>query len=62
MTVKTDLRERVRNMILLDYRPIEDSIRIVREKRADKDAAFAVAFEDRDGRPATWTARPVRAP
>lgn len=49
MTAKTDPRERVRNMILADYRPVENSIRIVREKRAGKDAALAVAFEDRDG-------------
>jgi hypothetical protein len=46
---KPDPRDLVRNMILVDHRPFEDSIRIVREKRAGKDAAFAVAFEDRDG-------------
>jgi hypothetical protein len=49
MKVKTDPRDIIRNVILDDYRPVEDSIRIVREKRAGKDAAFAVAFEDTDG-------------
>ncbi len=49
MKVKTAPQDLTRNMILADYRPIEESIRIVREKRAGKNAAFAVAFEDRDG-------------
>jgi hypothetical protein len=39
----------VRNIVLAEYRPFEDSIQIVREKQAGKDAAFAVAFEDRNG-------------
>lgn len=47
--VRTDPRDLVRHLILVEHRPFEDSIRIVREKRAGKDAAFAVAFEDRDG-------------
>jgi hypothetical protein len=48
--VTSDQREFVRAVIAADYRPFDDStIRIVREKQAGKDAAFAVAFEDRDG-------------
>jgi hypothetical protein len=39
----------VRDVVLAEYDPVEDSIKIVREKRAGKDAAFAVAFEDRKG-------------
>lgn len=42
-------RDVARGVVLADYRPIEDSIQIVREMRAGKDAAVAVAFEDRDG-------------
>jgi len=49
MAVRTDPRELVRNLILSDYRPVEDSIEIIREKRAGKEAALAVAFEDRAG-------------
>ncbi len=49
MKAKTAPQDLVRNVIQRDYRPFEKSIRIVREKRAGKDAAFAVAFEDRDG-------------
>lgn len=49
MKVTTDPRDLARNMIIIDDRPFEDSIRIVREKRAGKEIAFAVAFEDRDG-------------
>lgn len=49
MEVQTDPSDLVRNMILVDYGASEDSIRIVREMRAGDDAAFAVAFEDRDG-------------
>lgn len=49
LKVKTVPQDLIRNMILGGYRPFEESIRIVREKRAGKDAAFAVAFEDRDG-------------
>jgi hypothetical protein len=49
MKVKADPRDLVRSVVLAEYRPAGDSIEIVREKSAGKDAAFAVAFEDRDG-------------
>jgi hypothetical protein len=49
VAVKPDPRDLVRNVVLADYRPAEESIQIVREKREGKDAAVAVAFEDRDG-------------
>jgi hypothetical protein len=50
MKVEMEPRDLVRNAVLSEYRPRnEDSIQIVRQKKAGKDAAFAVAFEDRDG-------------
>ena len=50
MKVEMDPRDLVRSAVLSDYRPRdENSIQIVREKQTGKDAAFAVAFEDRDG-------------
>ena len=49
MKVEVQPQDLVRNIVLDEYRPFEDSIQIVREKHAGKDAAFAVAFEDRDG-------------
>ena len=49
MKVRVDPRDLVRDVVLAEYDPFEDSIEIVREKRAGKDAAFAVAFEDRRG-------------
>lgn len=50
MKVKVDPHELVRNVVLTEYGPCEeDSIEIVREKHAGMDAAFAVAFEDRNG-------------
>jgi hypothetical protein len=50
MKVEMDPRDLVRDVVLSEYRPRdEDSIQIVREKKAGKDAAFAVAFEDRNG-------------
>lgn len=49
MKVKADPRDVVRQLILVEHRPVEDSIRIVMEKHAGKDAAVAVAFEDHDG-------------
>ncbi len=49
MKVEAQPQDLVRNVVLAEYCPFEDLIRIVREKRAGKDAAFAVAFEDRDG-------------
>ena len=42
----TDPRDLARDVILVGHRPLEDSIRIVREKRAGKDAALAVDSED----------------
>ena len=50
MKVEMDPRDLVRDVVLNEYSPRkEDSILIVREKKAGKDAAFAVAFEDRNG-------------
>ena len=49
MKMKTDPCDLVRGVVMAEYRPAGDSIEIVREKSAGKDAAFAVAFEDRDG-------------
>jgi hypothetical protein len=49
MMVRSDPRDLVRAVVLADYRPFEASIEIVKEKRAGKDAAFAVSLEDRDG-------------
>jgi|1186.fasta_scaffold104695_2 hypothetical protein len=49
MKVEADPRDLVRNVVVRDYRPMEDSVQIVRKKRSGKDAAFAVAFEDQDG-------------
>lgn len=49
MKVTTDPRCLVRDVVLAEYRPFEDSVEIVREKHAGKDAAYAVAFEDQDG-------------
>lgn len=51
MKVQSDLREQVRAVVLSDYHPATDSIEILKEKRSGKDAAFAVAFENRDGVP-----------
>jgi hypothetical protein len=47
--VKVDPHDLVRDIVLAEHDPFEDSIEIVREKRAGKDAAFAVAFEDHNG-------------
>lgn len=47
--MQTDPHQLIRDLLVRDYRPFEDSIQLVREKRSGKDAAFAVAFEDRDG-------------
>ena len=49
MKVKADPHNLVRDIVLAEHDPFEESIKIVREKRAGKDAAFAVAFEDRNG-------------
>ncbi|TDO45093.1 hypothetical protein EV643_114238 [Kribbella sp. VKM Ac-2527] len=49
MTQNANPHDVVRAVLLADYRPIEDSIDIVREKYSGKDAAFAVSFVDRDG-------------
>lgn len=49
MKAKTDLRDLVYNVVLSEYSPIAESIQIIRGKREGKDAAFAVAFENRDG-------------
>lgn len=49
MKVRSDPRDLVRGVVMAEYRPASESIEIVREKIAGKDAAFAVAFEDRDG-------------
>lgn len=49
MKVRVDPHDLVRDVVLAEYDPFEDSIEIVRERRAGKDAAFAVAFEDRRG-------------
>lgn len=46
----TDPRDLVENIVLREYDPVAESIQVVRGKRKGKDAAFAVAFEDRDGR------------
>ena len=51
MKAETDPRQLVHAMVVADHSPLEDSIQVVREKRAGKDAAFAVAFEDRERAP-----------
>jgi len=49
MKVQANPRDVVRAVVIADHSQFEDSIEIVREKHAGKDAAFAVAFEDRNG-------------
>jgi hypothetical protein len=49
MKVQANPHDHVRAVVIADYSPFEDSIEIVREKHAGKDAAFAVTFEDRKG-------------
>jgi hypothetical protein len=49
MTLQSDPRDLVRAVVITDHRAVEDSIEVVKEKHAGSDAAFAVAFEDRDG-------------
>lgn len=49
MKMKVDPRDLVHAVVLAEYRPFEDSVEIVREKHAGKDAVFAVAFEDHKG-------------
>lgn len=49
MMVETDPRELIGSIVLADYHPAQGSFQIVREKRAGKDAVFAVAFEGVDG-------------
>lgn len=49
MKMKVDPHDLVRDIVLAEHDPFEDSIKIVREKRAGKDAAVAVAFEDHNG-------------
>ena len=44
-----DPRQLVRDVVVRDYRPVVNSIQVVRHKRECNDAAFAVAFEDRGG-------------
>lgn len=49
MSVSPDPRDVVRALVNADYRPVGDSIVIVREKRAGNDLVVAVAFEDETG-------------
>src|SRR4051794_11409584 len=48
MEVGTAPEDLVRTMVAEDHRPA-GAIHIVKERHAGKDAAYAVAFEDRDG-------------
>lgn len=43
------IRDVVRAVVETDYGPVENSIKIVREKYAGNEAAIAVAFDDRTG-------------
>ena len=43
-------RDLVRAIVIADHSAVADSIQIVREQHAGNDAAFAVTFEDREGR------------
>lgn len=49
MTVEAHLLDLVRNVVVAEYRPVEDSVQVVRTKQTGKDAVVAVAFDDRDG-------------
>jgi hypothetical protein len=49
VTVEAHPLDLVRNVVVAEYRPVADSVQVVRTKQAGKDAAFAVAFDDRDG-------------
>jgi hypothetical protein len=49
MKLQADPSDLVRAIIIGDYSPVEDSIEIVREKHAGRDAAFAVTFDDSKG-------------
>ena len=49
MKVPPHPRDLVRDIVTAGYNSFEDSIEIVREKHAGKDAAFAVTFEDQEG-------------
>jgi hypothetical protein len=49
MTVRTTPHDLVRAVVAEDHRPVAE-VRIVKERHGGKDAACAVAFEDRDGK------------
>lgn len=49
MSVPPNPRDVVRAMVTADYRPVEHSIEIVREKQTADEAVIAVAFEDEAG-------------
>jgi hypothetical protein len=50
MAAAMTLHELVQATVAEDHQPIGGAVRIVKERRAGNDAAFAVAFEDRRGR------------
>jgi hypothetical protein len=47
----TQARDLAKSTILAEYRPVEDSIEVVREKRTGDDSVVAVRFEDQSGVP-----------
>ncbi|UUZ60901.1 hypothetical protein [Nocardioides sp. B-3] len=49
MKVQGNPRNAVRDVVIAEYSPVEDSFEIVREKHVGGDATFAVTFEDRKG-------------
>jgi len=49
MQVQPSARDVVRVVVETDYSPVEDSIKFVRERYADTEAVFAVAFDVEDG-------------
>jgi hypothetical protein len=49
MNVMSDPRDMARAIVIADYGALENSIEIVRERRAGNQAAIAVAFEDKNG-------------
>ena len=48
MTLRTAPHDLVRAVVAEDHRPVA-GVDIVKERHDGKDAAYAVAFEDRDG-------------
>lgn len=50
MNPKTSAHDVVHAVLAAEYHPFEGSVEIVREKHSGKDAAFAVSFEERNGR------------